>query len=173
MDMDQALHEAIRDYDITTVSALIEQGADVNAVLGTWSALLYAADEGASNIVICLLEHGADVNAGSSLGWTALMSAVSLRRNEIMRILLDHGANVNIHDAFGRTALMYAAEWCNVEGVRLLLEHGANLHATDNNGLTALQLSQNSSDNPATDKPELQQQREAVSALLKQAGAKA
>lgn len=60
--------------DIETVKLLLEKGADVNA-RNKWgkTALMYAADEGHTDIVKLLVEKGADVDATGNDGKTAMM----------------------------------------------------------------------------------------------------
>lgn len=104
--------------DLAAVKALLAQGADVNATSADgYTALMYTASYGNSEIVRFLLDKGADVNAQDKTGHTALMEAAKqeLDAGDVMAdyvgtvtALLDKGADVSVRDKYGRTALMYA-----------------------------------------------------------------
>lgn len=58
---EHSMREAAKTGDEVTVRALIDSGVDVNAVGGTYgqTPLHYAAREGRTNVVICLINAGA------------------------------------------------------------------------------------------------------------------
>jgi hypothetical protein len=90
---------------VQEVSAELEAGADVNAVLdATKETPLYRAlREGTPEVVELLLAHGADVEAKLACGWTPLWAAVRGEqtgavdrpqwRREKVRVLLAYGAD--------------------------------------------------------------------------------
>ena len=62
-DKAEALWEAARKGDATTVKKLLDDGVDVNTKYRYGAtALSYACDRGHLEVVKVLLEHGADVN---------------------------------------------------------------------------------------------------------------
>ncbi len=68
-----------------------------------------AASGGYADIVKLLIEHGANVNAKSSVGNTALTYACCGGYEDVVRILLDAGADVEHQNDNGHTPLMEAA----------------------------------------------------------------
>ena len=102
--------------------------------------LLAAAQEGATEEVLWLLERGANIEAKGENGWTALMYATQSGRTETVEWLIEREANIEAKDDDGYTALMIAAKLGNVEKVALLLKHGANIEAKDDDRRTALMI---------------------------------
>ncbi|EJT73120.1 hypothetical protein GGTG_09970 [Gaeumannomyces tritici R3-111a-1] len=95
------------------------------------SGLRYAANAGNAEMVLALLENGADIDAVDDIGGsTALTLAASLCHLDIMQLLLQNGVAVNKPDRSGWTALHHAA--CSEGGldlVKLLLKNGADIDA--------------------------------------------
>ena len=101
---------AVRDGDASEIAALLDSGADPNAV-----------DEGNN-------------------GWTVLMHAIHTGNDSAVRLLLDHGAAVNRRSRNGRTALMMAAGYGNAPLVETLLRGGADARAEAPDGLSVLSM---------------------------------
>ena len=57
---------AVDENNISKVKALIDNGADVNAVDKGWTALLIAAEKGYTDMAKALIKAGADVNAAAN-----------------------------------------------------------------------------------------------------------
>ena len=57
-------------------------------------------------MVILLVESGADVNLQDKYGYTPLMGAINQNKPEIARLLVELGANIDARDTHGYTALM-------------------------------------------------------------------
>jgi uncharacterized protein len=112
-----ALHFAARQGAIKTTQALVEAGADVNAVspADATTPLVIAAINGQFDLANYLLAHGAEPNAATSSGMTALYAAVNvewaprmfypqpraqlqqqLSYLDFMKALLDKGADPNV-----------------------------------------------------------------------------
>jgi hypothetical protein len=109
--------------DLAALQELVEQGADIHA--DHEQALLFAANNGHSELVRFLLDHGADIHAKDDL---ALQWTVDNGHLEIVRLLLDRGADLHAENDI---ALEWAAEGGRLEIVRLLLDHGADIAAED------------------------------------------
>jgi ankyrin len=164
-----ALMWAAAENHPEAVRALIEHGADVNArsdklvypkdrfglegvttILprGNWTALMYAARQGALESARTLAEMGADLNLVDSDGTTALELAILNGHFDTAGMLTEKGADPNIADVTGMAA-MYAAVDMNTLGeiygrpgrksmdkltaldlIPILLAHGANPNAT-------------------------------------------
>jgi len=61
------LHDAIRKGDRLTMQALLQQGADCNALVIGFAALHVAIQSGRFDFVECLLHHGADPTVQSAI----------------------------------------------------------------------------------------------------------
>jgi ankyrin len=131
---------AARNGDATTVRALIEQKADVNApeVDGT-TALHWAARAGDADMVSALLRAGAKASTANRYGMTPLLLASSNGHASIVDALLKAGARADAAGPEGETPLMVAARAGNLAAVNLLLEAGAAVNAKEQwQGQTAL-----------------------------------
>ena len=90
----KALFEAIANHDIKTVRKLIQQGADLNAMLPCgMTPLIMAARKGDVNIVKTLLNRGAHIHEAMKNGNTAFTEAALHGDKTTMIILLKYGAN--------------------------------------------------------------------------------
>ena len=92
-------------------------------------ALTYAAENGHTEIVKMLIENGAHVFADNNY---AVRYAAKKGHTEIVKLLLEHGADIH---ADNDCALCWAAFYGRTETVRLLLEYGAKVHAKNNEAL--------------------------------------
>ena len=128
-----ALHAASRRDHFKSLQSLLRQGANVNAP-GLWkrTPLLFASEWGSLEVVRCLLEHDADVNAKDDVdNKTSLHLAVGRGHFEIFQTLLKHNANTNARSVSGFTPLHVASSYERVDIVRLLLNHGADPKSCD------------------------------------------
>ncbi|HET9045577.1 MAG TPA: ankyrin repeat domain-containing protein [Casimicrobiaceae bacterium] len=73
-----------------------------------WTPLSYAATGGHDNVVVWLLDQGANVNAESANGTTPLMMAVREGRGSTVELLVKRGADVNHRNENGVSALDWA-----------------------------------------------------------------
>lgn len=102
-----------------------------------WAVLNTSLDNRLASIDL-LLENGADVNLGNTVGETALYLAVSIDLQEVVQLLLDAGAEVNTCTSYGHSPLMRASRRLELHLVELLLKAGADPQQVDMNGNTAL-----------------------------------
>jgi ankyrin repeat protein len=86
--------------------------------------LHHAARFGHKDVVIWLIEHGAEVNAAAYNGFTPLHLA---ERKEIAEILIKAGAKLDQKDTWGKTPLQSAAEDRKQEVVEAILDSGYKL----------------------------------------------
>ncbi|MDB5337737.1 MAG: ankyrin [Planctomycetaceae bacterium] len=117
--------------DIDVVRALVEAGADIDAV-GDWDAgipdghwpLYTAAEMGDLQFARQLLKLGANPRREFT-GETALHKAAARDHLAIVELLIQHGADVNAEECDGYTPLSGAQ---SLECVELLLAAGADIH---------------------------------------------
>lgn len=100
--------------------------------------LHHAAAFGHLQIVGCLLECGADLEARDNERWTVLHHAAWNGHEKTMRYLLEKGGDIGAKADNGWTALHQAAWKDHRAVVKRLLEEGANSNETDDEGETAL-----------------------------------
>ena len=123
---------------IETARQLLAKHADPNATdEHGYTALIHAACDNQTDLVIALLQNGANADAKTAMGYTALMEAAALNFCELCRLLLDHGAAVNAQDNENKTALMRAAARGQSDVVQLLIGYGADKLVLDQFGVDA------------------------------------
>ena len=127
-----ALMWAASHNNAGAVKALIEAGADKNerskllsfpefkwetsgmvvTVLprGGWTAMMYAARDGAIDAIAALADAKADLNATDPDGTTALMYAITNAHFDTAAVLIEKGADPNVADSTGTTALYSAVD---------------------------------------------------------------
>lgn len=137
----EKLVEAAFYGDLQKVRSLMEKGANIDYRHNSWTALLFAAQNGHKEVVKVLLAKGAKIDVQAKDGVTALIQACQDGHAEIVQALLDHGAQIDIQKDDGWTALMVAAQ-NGFEGiVKALLASGADINHQTKDGWTALILS--------------------------------
>jgi ankyrin repeat protein len=139
-----ALMFAARNGDIESSKLLVAAGANVNDT-DAWgvSATTLAAHSGFTDIVLFLLDRGADPNVEGP-GFTALHEAIERRDEKMVAALLDHGANPDTplktwtptrrssDDWYfdpmlvGATPYWLAARFTEPDIMRVLTKHGAD-----------------------------------------------
>jgi uncharacterized protein len=135
-----SLVAAIKANDVAAVRTLVDKRVDVNAVQpdGT-TALHWAVDRDAQEMVRLLIRAGANVKAANRYGATPLWLA-SLNGNAvIIGMLLEAGADAATASAEGETALMVAARTGKLDAVDVLLSRGVDPNVKESwRGQTAL-----------------------------------
>lgn len=165
---------AYSHHHTKAMRALVAHKADVNQPLhlpdgkgGTDTThLLNIATEGPKDeLLVALLELGADPNVRDERKMPALLNAVYINNYTRMKILLDHGADINGTDSAGGTAASTLASLNNFEMVHYLLERGADWRV--NNGELALSTQEKSIGNAEATRWQIK-----VKQLLQARGAK-
>ncbi|KAJ5964045.1 uncharacterized protein N7479_003921 [Penicillium vulpinum] len=147
-----ALHEAVMNGFLDTITALVNSGADVNQQqtseywdsprhpdcrLTTEGFDFWLTRKGASTLMqACgfLLSRNARFRQRNSED-TQLPEEKSL---DIVRCLLSKGADPMLADSFGMTVLHYAVLQPHVSLIELLVQSGASVEALDHEGRTPL-----------------------------------
>ncbi|KAF5337853.1 hypothetical protein D9758_016158 [Tetrapyrgos nigripes] len=99
----------------------------------------YASMVNLPNMILLMMENGADVNAQGGQYGTALQAASWGGNVDIVKLLLENGADLNAQGGQYGNALQAASSKGNVDIVKLLLENGADVNAQGEEYGTALQ----------------------------------
>ncbi|KAG6551984.1 hypothetical protein Mapa_006289 [Marchantia paleacea] len=122
---ESSLEEADSGKESTTSRSLVNTSTKYG---GQETALMLAAENGHTEVVRLLLEHGADVFRTNCSGWTCLHFAARYNDHTAVleEILKCGGADiVNVRDLHGKTALIQASAYGkdNEAVVKCLLDH--------------------------------------------------
>ena len=113
---------------IKTVQAIVNYGADVNAVNNRCQTpLWFACFDGQDNLVKILLNVGADPNIADENSDSSLHAAIyGYCSTETVQNIISNGAQVNAVNNIGETPLLIACSTAQNESVRLLLKSKAD-----------------------------------------------
>lgn len=119
---------------------LIEEGANVNSANISGATPLHrAVQNGHKEIVLVLVQNGADVNAGDKSYFGTPLFVVSTK--EIAEILINERADVNAHRGLDKWTSLHSAIYRkNADVVKLLLTKGAFVNSRTDNGITPLHM---------------------------------
>ncbi|RYP77860.1 hypothetical protein DL771_000957 [Monosporascus sp. 5C6A] len=119
------------DYD--------EESGELESIYGQLP-LLWASENGHTEMVKLLLDNGIDVAAANNGKRIPLIAAADKGHADVVRLLLaTSGTDVNVKDSeSGRTPLSWAVERGHETVVQLLLEKGASITVEDRDTCTAL-----------------------------------
>ena len=139
--------------NLNAVEFLLKHGAIVDVQDKRNKSSLHYGVEGALlsgdtsfDLVSCLLNHGADINAPMNGKYTALMMACRSQHVRLVKFLLQQGANVQVKDKDGKTALHFACEltftWkpASCDLLNCLTENGADINALRKDNRTPLMV---------------------------------
>ena len=139
-DVVERLFEASFDGNLAEVMRIIEDDSvdmvDIVDDVG-WTPLHYAAYFGHMDIVLALLEAGANPNNQNEYGETALHFAALFGHLDIVETLLVAGINPNKQDDDGKTALHWAAKNGDLDVFQAIVAGGGDPNIVDGNGKTA------------------------------------
>ena len=130
-----ALNAAFDKGEVEIALALLQRGADINAldILGE-SSLYRAARDGDRALVKLLLEHSkavVKVHTGNGRLITPLHFAVQVGELDICRLLLEHGADLASRNSDGFVPLHVASGRGHLNIVEEFLSRGADPNAQD------------------------------------------
>ncbi|OJH40344.1 ankyrin repeat domain-containing protein [Cystobacter ferrugineus] len=131
--MSKELFAAIEQHDSSRVKALLAGGADPNEPQAQWPglrplhvAINELAERGGLDVIMALLEHGADVNTWNvGRDVTPLLVAVFEGQQAAVKALLKAGADPNVRSSEGDTPLRACAGVGALGIASLLLGAGA------------------------------------------------
>ncbi|KAJ2547922.1 palmitoyltransferase akr1 [Coemansia sp. RSA 1933] len=143
------LHVAVLSGSMEIVRYFVEEkrvNVNVRNVLHNVPPLFWAISQVRLNVVVYLLDHGADPTLVDSLGYSILHAAVHAGAVFILVYLATtqvsaFGYTIDVGDSQGITPLMWAVCQRRIEIVEFLLRIGANINAQDKTGKTPLHYS--------------------------------
>jgi ankyrin repeat protein len=134
------LYYACSQRDFVLVRSLVSSGeASVNFQFGGGETpVMVCCRQDGTDILIYLIQRGANLDLVNNIGQTALHLAAFYNKHLSMALLLQNGANAGLASNNGRTALMLSAMDNSPKCAALLLQHGVAVDAIDRGGRTAL-----------------------------------
>jgi ankyrin repeat protein len=135
------LLSAVKARNPEQVEALLKAGADPNRRSSYGAPINLAAGLGSLEIVVDLLDAGADPHVAGFGGATPLHAAALSGQMDVAKVLLERGARVDARDNLGRIPLLtYASSAThNLDLLKVLLRVGANPNAVeDATGISVL-----------------------------------
>ncbi len=135
-----SLGEAVGQGDLGAVQARVARGGDIHARVDRQTGhtpLHRAAQEGHAEVVLYLLETGADIHRTDRRGHTPLHLAAAQGHLAVVRHLMAYGAQPDLPDPRGMTPLHLAATG-SLPVLAYLVEQGLSLEVMDMDGRTPL-----------------------------------
>ncbi|MET0401630.1 MAG: ankyrin repeat domain-containing protein [Cystobacter sp.] len=141
--MSKELFTAITQHDTSRLKALLAEGADPNepqseppGLRPLHVAIYELADGGELDVILALLEYGADANAWDvERDRTPLLVAVCENELAAAEALVKAGADPNVRSSDGITPLRSSVEDGNLDMASLVLAAGATRTINDWGGL--------------------------------------
>ena len=122
---------------------ITERGVDATVGGGYLNTvLIWAIENGYTEVVKLLIDNGADPNIQNRRGDTALVYAAAMNRHTEAVELLINNADPNIQGWMGYTALIWAVNNGHMEIVKLLIDNDANLNIRNTYDDTALEIAE-------------------------------
>jgi len=137
------LELAVKSNETHVAIALIEKGADVNAVddYDRNTSLHYAVYNNNAIVAAKLLENPSlKTNRVNAKGYTPLMLSVRYHQLALTDMFLKKNIDPNIKNKKGDTALHLAIKQHDIKAVSLLLENGANYFIENKEGKTPMDI---------------------------------
>ncbi|XP_041104124.1 inversin isoform X2 [Polyodon spathula] len=139
-----ALHAAALSGHVSTVSLLLEHGAQVDSMdVMKHTPLFRACEMGHRDVIQTLIKGKARVDLVDQDGHSPLHWAALGGNADVCQTLIENGINPNMQDLAGRTPLQCAAYGGYINCMAVLMENKADPNIQDKEGRTALHWSCN------------------------------
>lgn len=127
---EKLLFKAIKEDSLEKLASALSRGVKLNKLYEEYkfTPLLYAVKQGNENMVMTLLEQGADIHMRGLKGETPLFLACYLGKYGVAELLLEYGARPDVGALGGPTPLNAAIFRRDLNMVKLLLRKGANVN---------------------------------------------
>ena len=130
------IFKAIENRDIQKINKIIRKRKQcVNERQNNETPLHLASERGYIEVILLLLEHGAQVNTNNG---SPLNSACQYGKLDAVEILLEYGADPNTGCNIGNTPLHSACSYGSVGIISALLKHNVDINAKNVDGWTPL-----------------------------------
>ncbi len=135
-----SLHMAVSGHHAAAVTALLQGGAEVDAINADGDTPLgLAIDSGQAPTLRAVLAFKPDLARRDAGGRTPLQVTMASGRFDLAALVLEAGADIDA--PFGTSTLLHsAARYDDGQRLRFLLQQGAAVDACDSDGMTALHL---------------------------------
>ncbi|XP_071494309.1 uncharacterized protein [Diadema antillarum] len=136
---DEEFMEVAKAGKVERVVEIITESPDrVNHKVNGKTALHRASLQGHIDVVMALMEAGADANATDSSGNTPVIFAAEGDEPAVVKYLVGKGADVNQGNKNGRRAVHCAAYKGLADCMRILINSGCDVNLQDDDGDTAI-----------------------------------
>jgi len=135
------IHDAVSDSNFVEVKSLLEKNPGLIEAKNDagLTPLNLAAFQGQMDILVFLLDKGADIHTGDNEGSNPIHNAAATGKEEIVEFLVNEkNCDVNVTDNNEVTPLHFAAGSGNFELVKFLIQNGAEVNSRSNIGATPL-----------------------------------
>ena len=137
---DPPLEESLKPFRqarrVATITALLDNGGDVDARDSLGRTPLMHAARSAQVSIVQHLAKSADIKATDNKGWDCLIHAACVGSMENATALLELGASLTHRTPSGQCCLMFAAGNGHEDMCMLLIGRGASIRSRDNKGRT-------------------------------------
>jgi len=107
-----AFEKVVYENDFDKFKEMVTTLEDINIVNKYgWTLLHITIRRDRRDMVIFLLDNGADINKTDGVGWTPLMEAIMDEMTELVKLLVERDADKSIVNARGATAPMLAQKF--------------------------------------------------------------
>lgn len=121
IDNSSNIHTACLYGDLRKIREFLNSGININSKdFGNKTPLMYAAEDGATEIIDYLLKNGANINDIDIRGDSSLIIALKNNNIKAAKFLIERGADLSIINEEDKTALTIAKDIDSKEIIELI-----------------------------------------------------